>query len=40
MKFNYVKYGAYLALVLGLLCLCVLVFEKGEQLGMAIAQHH
>lgn len=41
MKFNYIKYVAYLALLLGLLFLCVLVFEKGEQLGMAIAaQHH
>ncbi|WP_260143050.1 hypothetical protein [Elizabethkingia anophelis] len=37
MKLNYIKYGAYLALLLGGVCICIFVFKKGEELGKAAA---
>lgn len=37
MKFNYIKYGAYLALILVILYVCIYIFEKGKELSKAAA---
>lgn len=40
MKINYIKYGASLAVLLVVLCLCIYIFEKGKALGEVTAINH